>query len=503
MLNSINPYYNKIVIQTDIFLSMKKSYLLSVIILLVFISSCKKDNSIGAGILPSDDLLNVKFTDTFSLFSKTLTDTFLRSDKLAKNYLGVINDTKFGFQKASIAVEVDRPNTVYDDTLMTTFTVDSVVLFLKYSSVYGDTTVAQSFEVNTISNKINETSLYYSNTNQFPSSGTIGSINNYLFTPTTNPVHTTTTDTVGIAGIVRIPLNNTLGTSILSLGQTILRDSSQFKNAFPGIFVENSTAAGKAMAEIDISSSYSAIAIFYKDKNGKARDMRLYTSILQYTGGVTSTRVNSVNLFSNTLSSDVQNIAASGLVSDSVNYLLGQGGTTIRLTLPTISNAGKIAVNKAVLQVTQILANNPKEFSTPYTLVLLKRNTNGLLDILPTAVTSTSTSGLNYVSSEGAGFIDSIGLDNAGNKIVRYSINISKYIQNIAAGKEVNSDLYLSMYRSGGSDGTNNLLNSFALIRDNQIVQFNYTPSRAIIAGSTYSDARYKMKLNLTYTVIK
>lgn len=493
MLNSINPYYNKIVIQTDIFLSMKKSYLLSVIILLVFISSCKKDNSIGAGILPSDDLLNVKFTDTFSLFSKTLTDTFLRSDKLARNYLGVINDTKFGFQKASIAVEVDRPNTVYDDTLMTTFTVDSVVLFLKYSSVYGDTTVAQSFEVNTISNKINETSLYYSNTNQFPSSGTIGSINNYLFTPTTNPVHTTTTDTVGIAGIVRIPLNNTLGTSILSLGQTILRDSSQFKNAFPGIFVENSTAAGKAMAEIDISSSYSSIAIFYKDKNGKARDMRLYTSILQYTGGVTSTRVNSVNLFSNTLSSDVQNTAASGLVSDSVNYLLGQGGTTIRLTLPTIGNEGKIAVNKAVLQVTQIQPNSQKEFVSPFTLVLLKRNSLGKLEVL-----STFTEQYN----EGAGLIDSVATDILGNKFVRYSINISQYIQRIAKGTETNSDLYLATYYStGGTDGTLNFLNGGVI--NGKTLNTGYTPSRISIAGPNYSNPNYKLKLKLTYTEIK
>lgn len=486
MLNSINLYYNKIVTQTDIFLSMKKSYLLSVITLLIFISSCKKDNSIGADILPADDLLNVKFTDTFSLFSKTFSDTFLRSDKLAKNYLGVINDTKFGFQKASIAMEVDRPNTVYDDTLMTTFTVDSVVLFLKYNSVYGDTTVAQSFEVNTINNKINETSLYYSNTNQFPPSGTIGSISNYLFTPTTNPVHTTTTDTVGVAGILRIPLNNSLGTTILSLGQTILRDSSQFKNAFPGISVENSTAVGKAMAEIDINSAYSSIAIFYKDKNGKARDMRLYTSLLQYINGVTSSRVNGVNLFSNSLVADVQNTVNSGLITDSVNYVLGQGGTTVRLTLPTIGNAGKIAVNKAVISLTQIQQNSNKDFGAPIYLVLLKRNSAGNLDILSTG--------------DGVGILDTSGTDAFGNKYARYNFNVSRYMQAIAKGTETNTELYVSTYRFAGIDGTVNVLNS---IVNSSVINVGYTPSRVVIAGSNYSDARYKMKLNLTYTLIK
>jgi hypothetical protein len=481
---------------------MKRIYLVSIIAILTFLSSCKKDTSIGADILPQDDLLNVKFTDTLTVFSKTLADTFLRTDKLSKNYLGVINDPLFGFQKASIAVELDRPNDVYDDTLMTSYTVDSVVLFLKYSYIYGDTTVPQSFDVSTISNKIIETSPYYSNSSLFPPTGIIGSVSNYLFTPTTNPVATSRTDTVGVKGILRIKINNYVGNTILDLKQTILRDSSLFKNAFPGILIENATNAGKAMAEIDISSGFSALAIFYKDKNGDAKDMKLFTSILNYNTGSNSTRVNGVNLFSNLLSSTVQNVVTSGLVSDSVNYILGQGGTLVKLNLPSLANLGNLAVNKAVLQVSQIVANNPKEYTTPFTLVLLKRDANGLLDILPTITLSSSNTGLQYIASEGAGFIDSIGVDISGNKIVRYNINISKYIQRIVSGNEANSELYLCMYRSGGTDGTFNALNSFGIIRDGQIAQFSYSPYRLIIAGANYSDPRYKLKLNLTYTKI-
>ncbi|HRG36321.1 MAG TPA: DUF4270 family protein, partial [Chitinophagales bacterium] len=235
---------------------MKKCSFLTIITLLVFISSCKKDTNIGADILPPDDLLNVKFTDTLTLYSKTLADTFLRTDKLAKNYLGVINDIKFGTQKASIVMELDKPTSVYDDTLNTSYTIDSVVLFLKYSSIYGDTTEPQSFEVSTIGNKINENSAYYYNTTQFPSTGLIGSVSNYLFTPTTNKVHTTISDTVGVAGILRIKLDNSVGNTIINLGQSVLRDSAAFKNAFPGIRIENSNNLGRAMAEIDLNSLY-------------------------------------------------------------------------------------------------------------------------------------------------------------------------------------------------------------------------------------------------------
>jgi hypothetical protein len=418
---------------------MKRIYLVSIIAILTFLSSCKKDTSIGADILPQDDLLNVKFTDTLTVFSKTLADTFLRTDKLSKNYLGVINDPLFGFQKASIAVELDRPNDVYDDTLMTSYTVDSVVLFLKYSYIYGDTTVPQSFDVSTISNKIIETSPYYSNSSLFPPTGIIGSVSNYLFTPTTNPVATSRTDTGGVTGILRIKINNSVGNTILDLKQTILRDSSLFKNAFPGILIENATNAGKAMAEIDISSGFSALAIFYKDKNGDAKDMKLFTSILNYNTGSNSTRVNGVNLFTNSFASAVQNTVTSGLVSDSVNYVLGQAGTLLRISLPTLNNVGRVAVNKATILLSQIQANT-SDLQTPFYLVLLKRNAAGNIDILPTG--------------DGVGILDTTTTDDFGNKIARYSFNVSKYIQAVAMGNETNSDLYVATYRFTGTDGT-------------------------------------------------
>jgi hypothetical protein len=429
----------------------------------------------------------VKYTDTLTVYSKTLADTFLRTDKLAKNYLGVINDSKFGFQKASIAFELDKPTNVYDDSLTNPFTIDSVVLFLKYNYIYGDTTVPQSFEVSTIANKIDETVAHYSNETQFSATTSYGTVSNYLFTPTTNPVHTTTTDTVGVAGILRVKLNTSLGSTILSQGQNVLRDSALFKNAFPGLIIENTTNTGKAMAEIDINSPYSSLAIFYKDKYGTAKDMRLYTSIIKYVNGSATTRVNGVNLFTNSLSSDIQNTITSGVLSDSINYVLGQGGSLVRLSLPTLSNLGKIAVNKAVISVAQVIQNSIQDYTRPVYMVLLKRNASGNLDLLPT--------------SDGVGLMDTTGTDLSGNKIARYNFNISQYVQALATGAETNTELYIATYRSAGTDGTVNLLNS--ITSNSSVINVGYTPSRVIIAGSNYADPRFRLKLNLTYTLIK
>ena len=212
--------------------------------------------------------------------------------------------------------------------------------------------------------------------------------------------------------------------------------------------------------------------------------MKLFTSILNYNTGSNSTRVNGVNLFTNSFASAVHNTITSGLVSDSVNYVLGQAGTLLRISLPTLNNVGRVAVNKATILLSQIQANT-SPLTTPFYLVLLKRNAAGNIDILPTG--------------DGVGILDTTTTDDFGNKVARYSFNVSKYIQAVATGNETNSDLYVATYRFTGTDGTVNILNS---IVNGSVLNIGFTPSRIIVAGANYSDPRYKLKLNLTYTKI-
>jgi hypothetical protein len=45
---------------------------------------------------------------------------------------------------------------------------------------------------------------------------------------------------------------------------------------------------------------------------------------------------------------------------------------------------------------------------------------------------------------DGVGILDTTTTDDFGNKIARYSFNVSKYIQAVATGNESNSDLYVA-----------------------------------------------------------
>ena len=118
--------------------------------------------------------------------------------------------------------------------------------------------------------------------------------------------------------------------------------------------------------------------------------------------------------------------------------------------------------------------------------IILKRNTAGNLDIISTG--------------DGAGIADTSGRDVYGNKIAVYNFNISKYVQAISSGSENNTDLYLATYRFAGTDPAINILNSSV---NNTLLNIGYVPSRVIVAGPNYSDPKYKLKLNLTYTLIK
>ena len=469
---------------------MRKFYFI-LTLLVVFAGACKKETGIGADLLPGNDLLNAKNTDTFTLNTKTIADTAMRSDKLSKVYLGVINDPIFGFQKASFAIELDRGDVIYDDTLKPIggYIIDSAVLFIKYSGIYGDSLIAQDFNVSSISSPINENSAYYSNNTSFTASSLLGSVSNYKFVPSQKTV-LSTTDTAGTALIFRVKLNDGFFQSLINLPASQLRDSIAFKNYFPGILVENSSAAGNAQFEMDLSSANSNVTIFYKDKYAKQKTMKLKTSELAAYNGAIISRQNGVNLFSNTLSSTVQNVIGSGLVSDSINYLLGQSGSIVRISMPTIGNLGKVAVNKAVLSVTQIINNSQKDFFLPANLYLLKRNSTGQIDYLPTYPVNES----NQIYVEGKGVADSVGVDAFGNRLIRYRFNITQYLQKIALGTEQNTDLFIGTTFSAGTDGTINLLN----------LKFQtHTPYRFILAGSNYSNPNFKTKLNITYTLIK
>ena len=85
-----------------------KTFLLAFLTLIaVIMGSCQKEVlKLGADILPSGDFVSIKSIDTLSVFSYTMFDDSVRTDKPTYSYLGQLNDPYFGTSTAGFVTQI-------------------------------------------------------------------------------------------------------------------------------------------------------------------------------------------------------------------------------------------------------------------------------------------------------------------------------------------------------------------------------------------------------------
>jgi|WetSurMetagenome_2_1015567.scaffolds.fasta_scaffold02391_2 hypothetical protein len=127
----------------------------------LLMSSCEEGpTKIGIGLLPEGDFVNIKSTDTLSVWSYTMFDDSVRTDKPYYGYLGHINDPYFGTTTAEFVTQI-RLKPAWDDL---PFTIDSVRLYLRLLDVKGSAGVTHTLKLSEIAEQIYPDSAYYSST---------------------------------------------------------------------------------------------------------------------------------------------------------------------------------------------------------------------------------------------------------------------------------------------------------------------------------------------------
>src|SRR5260370_5558257 len=140
--------------------------LLTLLISLFILNSCKNNNTIGLG-LDSSTQLNGSLIDTSTIVVNTLKEDTVPTSNLTKTPMGYFIDPVMGTTESNIAVALNLPgSTAY--TLPTgTITVDSAVLVLKYADgFYGDSLTSR-YKVNVYQLGIRPlgSNTYYNNAN--------------------------------------------------------------------------------------------------------------------------------------------------------------------------------------------------------------------------------------------------------------------------------------------------------------------------------------------------
>jgi hypothetical protein len=394
------------------------------IVVLICLSSCKKEpTTLGLSILPSTDTLMVKEIDTVTIVAHSLLQDSIRTDKTKTNILGSIVDPVFGKTTASFCTQVRLSSE--DVNFGINPVLDSLVLMLRYSSIYGNPEASQNIRVYELNETLSVDSTYYSNHK-------IQYYNTLLADLTFRP---DLKDSISIFGKkvlphLRINLSRQtdyFGNKILYAPNDVLQINKKFVEFINGLYIQASPAnSDGSLISFNMSNALTKMVIYFhnEDSTGKIRDSLNYDFVI-------NDLCARLNTFDHYQYADAipefKNQVLNHDTAEGRNLLFLQGlaGVKIKLRLPYIKNfSSNLAINNASLVLKNFETDTT--LAPPAQLILVQEDSVGKLHSL-------------IDQGEGSAYYG--GTYNASNR--SYSFRLTRYIQEIIQGKIKNTNLYL------------------------------------------------------------
>lgn len=463
--------------------------LLTLLISLFILNSCKNQDTVGLAIKSSSQL-NGSLIDTTTILTNTVLEdsvatygTTVNGATITKSPLGYFNDPIFGLTVSDLATDLNLPsNGAYSLPAGTLF-VDSARLVLGYQSgFYGDS-LSSTYKVNVyqLNEKFKTNTVYY-NTKKwdYNSSNLLGTL---TFVPRPH-------DSIKIFNIIkgapdtliktvpqiRIPISNSfINNYFFNAGSVALGSNTIFNNNIKGLYITLDRAKTTGPGGIIMFSSNDTLAVYYHSVNGAVID----TAVVKLP--LSKVAASSTHSYSAAINTELNNTTT----SRASVYIQGLAGLRAKISFPHLltnlrSNLAKrdsdIIINRAELVVT------PSQGSDiPYTAI--PRITLYRLDLAAQRTTlPDATAGDPRYSSAAVfgGFYSSVTKS--------YHFIITGYLQDLILGKTVDYGTYI-----GAVDNTNT--SGIDIGATSQVV------SRLMAVGGN-SASPVKMKLNIIYTKI-
>jgi len=383
-------------------------FCLTLFVLAVFsVTSCEENpTKIGNELLPSNDFVLTKSTDTLRVWSYTDFNDSTRTDNPPVSFLGQIIDPYFGTTTTEFVTQI-RLRSAWDDK---PFTIDSVKLFMRLLHVKGGTDAAYMLNLSEIADQIYVDSAYYSY----------------------KPVKIT-----GYNVAVELPalkaggLNDIAVNLPVSFGEYITRDTSKlfysnnkpdFRSYFKGLYFHISPSSDPMLVSLSLAAQSSAseyynfITLYMHDDN---KVLKEYYLVLDATN--VNARYNRFLHDFSTAESDKRIKHINDGIKDTLSYLQYLNGVYTRITLPGLENLknnpefAKVAINKARLTIPVYFDGvNYKASTVPASLRLRFKTKNGKRYDVP-----------DYYIDESHNFFDG-NLDSVRNV---YNFNIPNFVQ--------------------------------------------------------------------------
>ncbi|HYQ58682.1 MAG TPA: DUF4270 domain-containing protein [Draconibacterium sp.] len=209
------------------------------LILLSILVACQNElNDLGVGILPDEDLINVRnISVTDKLSSFTFSEDSIISNQSNYNLIGSFNDPVFG--KTSVDLATQFRLISYVD-FGTDPEVDSVRLYLYYREIYGDTLTTQHLKVYEMQEYLDPDAEYTQDIDLKSMASTVP-LGEVSFTPKV-VLDSATQDTN--YQLIAIPLDDVLGEKIINADSLDLINNDVFLEYFKGLYIESEDVSG-------------------------------------------------------------------------------------------------------------------------------------------------------------------------------------------------------------------------------------------------------------------
>ncbi len=405
-----------------------RCFSLAVLFLAVFTACNEERTDLGMELLPSDDLITVKdLVETGSIAAYTRGEDSIRTDEGTNSLFGAFNDPVFGETRADFASQFRLQS--YPD-FGTNPEVDSVLLYLFYREVYGDTVTPQIMEVYELNQPLDVDEDYYEDVD-LKGMASDQLLGQRVFTPVVEQ-DSTSGDTLYQS--LKVTLDPSLGEKLVNLDSVQMVDNDVFLQNFYGLYFESGKAGNGDGTIISLKAAStdnfqgSALVVYYnndENKNAEEPDT-LYTPyvITQFSARVNAFKHDySGTAFETGLN---QNQPA-----DSLIYIQPTGGLKANIEIANLSSwedSVNMAINKAelVFQVDTI-ASEIDKYPPPSQLLFTVLNEDGE-EVLP----------IDYSFSP-AFYGGRLNRDN-----YTYRFNITQHLQQIIDGEIENRGFFLT-----------------------------------------------------------
>ena len=451
---------------------------------LILFPSCRRINEateLGDGLIPAVDNIH-----TFDVSLDAITNNSLLTDSTQVFYsdlvaLGDIDDPEFGHTHANVDFNISPSSFgTYPFVKSDSLNIDSVVLSLSYQTAYGDTmnNGVQTLHVYEIDPNagFNDTTLYkYSDpSSDFPTTGP--DLGSATFT-IKNLKDTITlirgTDTTQVNNVVRIKLDNSLGTRFAQYDTTnAYKNDSLFRTLFAGLAIK-ADAVGNALSYFDLSDvSNTKLTVYFRYGKSDTASFDFHHVVSGQTNYID--RQNGGNYLT------YLNNGASDKI-----YLQSAPGSYVSIKIPALDSFKNKVIHRAEIVATKIPSASDDIFTAPSQLILDKVNsgTPDTASMLEKDLT-TDVTGIVGFSSFGGRLLS----DNT------FRFNISRYVQGIITRHEPNDTLRIyAPLRTSLFNSTYNTYLSVAVLDA-------IAKGRVVLGGGSYSDSTMRLKLRIIYS---